>query len=122
MVDFKNLKVWHRAVDLTLEVYRVIKGFPKEERFVMVDQLRRSVNSVYACIAEGCRSGTDGELIYYLGKSRGSCGETEAHLIVSGKLGYIGDDEVKRLSGECDEICRMISGYINHLRKKKDKK
>ena len=119
MVDFKNLKVWHRAVDLALEVYRIVKGFPKDERFVLVDQLKRAVNSIYSCIAEGCRSGTQGELIYFLGKARGSCAEVEAQLIVSSKLGYIDEKETERLTKECEEISRMISGYIKYLRKKK---
>ncbi|MBU3924187.1 MAG: four helix bundle protein [Nanoarchaeota archaeon] len=119
MVDFKNLKVWHRAIDLAIVVYEVIKGFPKEERYALTDQLRRASVSVFSNIAEGCRSGTDGELIYFLGKARGSCAEAEAQLIFAGRVGLVDESRVTKLTGECEEVSRMISGYIKYLKEKK---
>ena len=53
MKDFKELKVWRKAYDLTLSIYAVTRGFPKEELCGLTSQLRRSAASVGANIAEG---------------------------------------------------------------------
>ena len=121
MVDFKNLKVWYRVVDLAVVVYEVIKRFPEDERYVLTNQLRRASVSVFSNIVEGCRSGTDGELIYFLGKARGSCAEVEAQLIFAGRVGLVDEGRVTKLIRECEEVSRMISGYIKYLRGKFDK-
>ena len=117
MVDFKNLKVWNRAMDFAVVIYEVIKKFPEEERYVLMDQLKRASISIFSNIAEGCRSGTQGELIYFLNKARGSCAEVESQLIFSGRVRLVDGDRVVRLTMECEEISRMLSGYINYLKK-----
>jgi len=118
MVEFKNLKVWQRAMDFAEAVYGVTKNFPNDEKFALVGQLKRAVVSVFSNIAEGCRRNTDKELISFLYNARGSCGEVEAQLIFAGRVGYVDDKKVKKLVGECDEISKMISGYIKYLRDK----
>ena len=54
MRDFKELKVWEKANRLTLQVYRITKNFPSDERFGLTVQLRRAAASVPTNIAEGC--------------------------------------------------------------------
>ena len=116
MVDFKNLKVWQRAMDFAEEVYFITKDFPIDEKWVLTGQLRRAAVSIFSNIAEGCRRNTDRELISFLFNARGSCGEVESQLIFSERIGYVKNENVRKLIKECDEISRMLSGYIKYLR------
>jgi four helix bundle protein len=61
MEDFKNLRVWAKAHELTLNVYQKTRCFPKEELYGVTSQMRRSAASVGANIAEGCGPRSDGD-------------------------------------------------------------
>jgi four helix bundle protein len=75
MRDFKELKVWEKAHQLVLEVYRAIGSFPTKERFSLIPQLRRAAASVPANIAEGCGRGSDCEFSRFLSIAAGSACE-----------------------------------------------
>jgi four helix bundle protein len=63
--DFKELKVWHKAHDLSLALYEATRAFPREEIYGLTSQLRRAAVSIGANIAEGCGRRSDGELIRF---------------------------------------------------------
>ena len=46
--DFRDLRVWNRAMDLAVEIRKIVRGFPKEEIYGLVSQIKRSSSSVYA--------------------------------------------------------------------------
>jgi four helix bundle protein len=75
MEDFKNLKVWAKAHEMTLAVYRKTQTFPKEEVYGLTSQLRRAAASIGANIAEGCGRRSDGEMSRFLQIARGSASE-----------------------------------------------
>ena len=52
-MEYKDLQVWQKSVDLCVEVYRLVKLLPKEETYALSDQMRRSVVSIPSNIAEG---------------------------------------------------------------------
>ena len=79
MTDFKQLKVWRKAHEMTLETYRVTAEFPREEMYGLTSQLRRAAASIGANIAEGCGRGSDGKMCRFLQTARGSASETEYH-------------------------------------------
>jgi len=85
--DFKELKVWCKAHELTLVVYRLTRSFPKDELFGLTGQLRRSAASIGANIAEGCGRRSDGEFTRFLQIARGSVSELECHLLLARDLG-----------------------------------
>lgn len=118
MVEFKDLNVWNRAMDFAVRVNEISEEFPKSELYALVSQMRNAAISVFSNIAEGCRRGTGKELVYFLHNARGSNGEVEAQLIYAGKVGYIGEVELKSLIDECVEIGKMITGYIKFLKKR----
>ena len=78
MGTFKDLKAWQRSMDLAEAIYEVTASFPKEERFTLVDQMRRSAISVISNIAEGYGRGTDKDLTHFLYMARGSANELSA--------------------------------------------
>ncbi len=83
MEDFKNLKVWKKAHELTLMLYRLTRAFPKDEIYGLTSQIRRSAASVEANIAEGCGRRSDPELRRFLQIARGSASELECHLLLA---------------------------------------
>ena len=114
---YRDLMVWEKAHKLTLEVYQITKRFPAEEKYSLVQQIRKSAASVPTNIAEGFERFSKKEYIQFLYISRGSLSETDYHLQLSFDLGYIKDNDLIQLQGLIVEIGRMINGLINALRK-----
>ncbi len=90
MKDFKSLKVWHKAHQLTLLVYALTRTFPREEMYGLTSQIRRAAASIPANIAEGSGRRSDGELRRFLQIARGSASELEYHLLLARDLGFLG--------------------------------
>ena len=75
--SYQDLIAWKKAMSLVIEIYRVTKGFPKEEIFGLTSQLRRAAVSVPSNIAEGQGRMSQGEFHQFLGQARGSLMEIE---------------------------------------------
>ncbi len=103
-----DLKVWQRTHALVLRIYRLLKGFPVEERFELVAQLRRAVLSVPTNIAEGSKRQGNQEYARFLNIAEGSLAETEYLLIVSRDLNYLAANVIEPLFAEIAEIARML--------------
>lgn len=114
--DFRNLKVWRKAHDLTLAVYQATRRFPREELFGLTTQIRRSCESIPANIAEGCGRDGSAELNRFLQIAMGSASELEYHLLLSHDLKLLSDLQYERLSGELIEVKRMLASLIQKLR------
>jgi four helix bundle protein len=110
MQRFTELKVWQRSHALVLQVYKLTKSFPPEERFGLTSQLRRAALSVPTNIAEGSKRQTNTEYARFLNIAEGSLAETEYLLMVSRDLQYLSADAAKSLSIEADEIGKMLHG------------
>ena len=116
MRDFKKLKVWHKAHELTLDVYRVTRDFPKEEMYGITSQLRRASSSIEFNLAEGCGRESEKELKRFAIISMGSASELECELLLSFDLNYIGNIDYKRLEQKTIEVKKMLSLFIVKLR------
>lgn len=118
MIDnkFEQLKVWKTAHELVLEVYKVTKNFPQEEKYSLVDQIKRSSSSIAANIVEGNERKTKKEFVQYLYQAKGSCAETKYHLLLSRDLGYLNIADYLKLAGMTIEISKMLASLINYLK------
>ncbi len=116
MKDYREILVWQRSHALTLEIYRLSTGFPREEMFGLSGQMRRAAASIPANIAEGCGRDGDAELKRFMGISLGSACELDYHLQLAGDLGYLPKDTAAKLSSEIMEIRRMLGGFIQKLK------
>ena len=106
MKDFKELRVWQRAHQITLEIYAATRQFPPDERFGLTSQLRRSAASIGANVAEGCGRRSDGELTRFLQIARGSASELEYHLILARDLQMLSAKQFdKILPGVEESVC-----------------
>lgn len=84
---FQDLTVWAKGHLLVLEIYKITKFFPDEERFGLVSQIRRSSVSICSNIAEGYKKSKK-DFLRYLDIAQGSLEETKYHLILSRDLNY----------------------------------
>jgi four helix bundle protein len=116
MGDFRNLRVWQRAHQLTLEIYAETRAFPKEERYRLTNQLRRAAASVPAIIAEGCGRNGDVELARFLTIARGSASELDYLLLLAHDLGYLNASRYQQLAEDVHGISRMLANFVDHLR------
>jgi len=113
MWNFRNVLAWKRAVELSKVIYDVTKGFPDDERYGLVSQIRRAIVSVSSNIAEGCGRRTSKDFVSFMYNAIGSIKEVESELFVAEKLGYVEMEDVENLIRELEEIGRMLSGMIN---------
>lgn len=116
MKNFKKLKVWERAIDFGVEVYRATESFPKREIYSLTDQIRRAAVSIFCNIAEGCKKDSDKELVRYCNIALGSTGELESQLIFAERIGYLEKEVLDDLLLELDEIGKMLAGLIKSIR------
>jgi four helix bundle protein len=116
MEDFKDLKVWHKAHDLTLLIYEKTRGFPKEEIYGLTSQIRRAASSIGANIAEGCGRRSDPEMKRFVQIARGSASELEYHLLLAKDLCFLSADEFSTLEAKILEIQRMLTALSLRLK------
>jgi four helix bundle protein len=115
---FENLEVWQKAHSYTLGVYKLTKSFPKEEKYSLTDQLRRSASSVTTNIVEGNERRSKKEFIQFLYTSKASLAESLYQLLLSKDLNYISDHVYLSLYQQGSEVGKMINGLITYLKKK----
>ena len=115
MEDFKDLKVWTKAHELTLLVYHLTGAFPREEIYGLTSQLRRAASSIGANLAEGCGRRSDGEMRRFLQIARGSASELEYHLLLARDLHMLDADEAKNAEQKVLEVQRMLAALVQRL-------
>ena len=110
--SFKDLLVWQKAHELVMEVYKITKTFPQEERFGLVSQMRRAAVSIPANITEGFvkRSIKDKSNFYNI--AQGSLEELKYYLILSEDLGY---SKNENLLLKADEVGKLLNRLLSSL-------
>jgi four helix bundle protein len=113
--DFKELKAWNKAHEVTLELYRQTRQFPREELYGLTSQIRRAASSMGANIAEGSGRRSDGEMSRFLHIARGSAVELEYHLLLARDLELLPVSSFTVLARQVDEIQRMLTSLIQRV-------
>ena len=113
--DFHELKVWQKAHELTLAVYRVTAPFPREELYGLTSQLRRASASVAANLAEGCGRSGDAEFARCCSIAMGSASEVEYHLLLARDLKLLKPAEYQELAPRATELKRMLTALLQKL-------
>jgi four helix bundle protein len=116
MRDFRQLQVWQKAHRLTLDIYRVSSGFPREEQFGLTSQVRRSAASVPANIAEGCGRDSEPDFARFLSVAGGSASETEYHLLLARDLGMLDEQTHAALDTQVNEVKKMLRALRSSLK------
>lgn len=115
MRNYRDLQVRNKAHNLTLELYRVSRGFPREEIYGVTSQLRRAAVSIGANLAEGCGRRSSTELARFVKIAMGSASELDYHLLLSRDFGFVNGDDFTRTASELTEVRKMLTSFLSSV-------
>jgi four helix bundle protein len=115
MHNFKELKIWQKAIDVCVDVYRATVNFPKDELFGLNTQMKRSAVSVAANISEGAGRNSDKEFLHFLGIANGSSYELQTHIVIANRIALLKEEKAEDLLHQLDEIQKMNRGLQQTL-------
>ncbi len=115
--DYRDLKIWQKGIELAKSIYSLTQnsGFPAEEKFGIISQMRRAAVSVPSNIAEGQARNSTKDFIRFLYIGKGSLAELDTQLIIACELKYIKINEFNELTSKIDELQRMIFSLVSKL-------
>jgi four helix bundle protein len=117
--SFRELRVWHAAMELALAIYDITTALPTEERYGLTSQLRRSAVSVPSNIAEGhTREGTR-EYLYFISVAQASLAEVMTQLDLAARLGYLTANEVGPCLDRTASLGRQLFALRDALKQRK---
>jgi four helix bundle protein len=116
--SYKDLEVWHRAMDLVVMCYQTTESFPRCEVYGLASQLQRASVSIPANIAEGRERKYSKEFAQHLSISYSSLAEVETHIQIAQRLNYISSDKKDQLLERTAEVGRMINGLRKSIEKR----
>ncbi len=117
---FEDIQAWKTAKSVALSMYRATMDGPWAKDWGFRDQVRRSSVSVMSNISEGFGRGGDAEFHRFLCIARGSAAELKSQLYLATELDYISNEQFKLLHKDIDDLCRMITGLMQYLKKRKE--
>ena len=116
--SFTDLIVWQKAHEFVLEVYKVTRDYPMEERFALCSQFQRAAVSIPANIAEGYKKLSKADKLRFLNISQGSLEECRYYIILSRDLSYISVKTNNELTGTLEEVSKLLNSYIRGVMSK----
>jgi len=115
--NFEELELWKKARIMKNELFDLVKQFPSEEKFRLIDQTIRSSRSINTQVAQGHGRRTFPDRIRFCVIARGSLSETLNHLIDAFDCNYINDQQLEYFRIKITEIEKLLNGYISWLEK-----
>ncbi|MDQ1350085.1 MAG: hypothetical protein QG657_386 [Acidobacteriota bacterium] len=116
---FEILEVWQESRKLRIEISQLVKGFPDEEKYRLVDQMIRAARSVSGNIAEGHGRYHFQENIQFCRRARGSLSELLDHLYVALDEKHINEEKFNHLREKCLHLVQMVNEHIESLSRQK---
>lgn len=112
--NYKELRIWQQAMELTKHTYILLREMPREELYGLTNQIKRAAVSVPSNIAEGQARGTK-EFIHFLTIAKGSLAELETQLILLRELEMMRQEQITPLTESIESLARQINSLINKL-------
>jgi four helix bundle protein len=112
MGKFRELKVWQRAKDLAIYIYKISDQGIFAKDYSLRDQIRRAAVSIASNIAEGDELGTDKQSIRFFYTAKGSSAEVLTQAIIALEIGYITEETFHYIEEECQSISSMLTRLI----------
>ena len=116
---FRDLRVWQCGMDLVEDVYRLTRGFPKEELYGLTNQLRRAAVSVPSNIAEGQTRSHVKEFLQFLSMAQGSLAEVQTQIELAGRLRYLSAEQIESTLQRADSLSKQLYALRNSLADRK---
>ena len=111
--SYKNLDAYKESKALVMQVYQMLKNFPREEQYALCDQLRRAVISIPSNIAEGSGRISLKEQAHFLEIAFGSLMEVDCQLDIAYDLGYVSQESQELLAKQIAKVAALLSGMRN---------
>jgi len=115
MHNYRELKIWQRSMDFVERIYKVSAGFPKEEKYGLIAQIRSCAVSIPSNISEGAGRATNKQFKYFLEIAMGSINELQTQIELAHRFSYILNDVYKQIIDEGLQIYKMILAFYNSL-------
>jgi four helix bundle protein len=109
---FKELRVWQKAKDLAVLIYKISEDGKLNRDFGLRDQIRRSAVSIPSNIAEGDERDTDKESVRFFHIAKGSLAELRTQVQIAYEIGHLSKHQYEDIEHECEELARMIGKLI----------
>jgi four helix bundle protein len=111
----QDLKVWEKAVGMTVAVYEATKDFQRDEIYGLTSQVRRAAVSVASNIAEGRGRLTQGEFRQFLSCAQGSNYEVQTQLTIARRMSFGSEDKLNEAEKASVEVGKMLSALIGSI-------
>lgn len=115
MRNFKDYEIWSLSHELTLDIYKITKEFPKEERFQIISQMQRAAYSIPSNISEGCGRHSDKDFNRFLQIALGSAHELEYFILLSKDLMFIDENTYTEIDLKINFLKKKIYGLSQRL-------
>jgi four helix bundle protein len=121
MRDHRKLKAFQLADELVLDIYRLTRSFPAEERFGLSSQLRRAAVSIASNIVEGCARAGEAEYLHFLYMAYGSAKEVSYQLSLAYRLHLITEKAGRELEEQTTVLAKTLNALITGIKRSKPK-
>jgi four helix bundle protein len=113
--SFRDLNIWQKGIDLVKDIYKETQNFPKQEIYVLTNQIRQAAISIPSNIAEGHIRQHRAEFRQFLSVALGSLAELETQVVISRELNYISTEKSQNLIDQMSSPGKMIRDLIKKL-------
>jgi four helix bundle protein len=120
ITDFYHLDAWKENHSIVLMIYEITRSFPKEEKYGLINQIRRAAASVTANIAEGFGRYHFSDKVRFYHQARGSVKEVQNFLYLAKDLGYLKEKDAKNIWRQSKKGERLLNGLIKSIEKQKE--
>ncbi len=114
-MKLKDMEVFKESHKLVLTIYEITMGFPEEEKFGLITQMRRAAVSIPSNLIEGDARHSEKEYIYFLKIAIGSCSELNYQLLLSRELNFMDEDTYSDLGILCGRVLGMLIRTKNKI-------
>ena len=111
----RDLTVWQKSMDLAVGAYRLTAGFPSDERYGLISQIRRCCASIPANIAEGYGRESPGAYAQQMRIAQGSLNEFETHIELARRVGILDEHSLTQSLQAAEEIGKMLRSLIRSV-------
>ena len=112
---YRDLIVWQKACDLSIEIYSITSKLPKDEKFGLISQMQRAAVSIASNIAEGSKRGTKKDFSQFIKIALGSTAELETQIYILSRLPYSKAIDLKKAEDLLYEISKMLHALLRNL-------
>jgi four helix bundle protein len=115
MFNFEKLEVWRKSIEFADLVYQLTRTFPVEERFGLMNQMRRAAVSISSNIAEGSSRSSKSDYSRFVELAAGSLFEVISQAHVAARQAYLGEEGFRSMYASAEELIRMLSGLKSYF-------